>query len=96
MTNVWNRLGRVLRLIEEDNGGNYLVEKKRGKRWIALDAPLAGKDAAVNAVDAIDAVDANNGDAVAAAAAAGQASAATTTASVIDVEDDDDDDEYDE
>ena len=29
-TNVWGRLGRVLRLIREDNGGNELVEKKRG------------------------------------------------------------------
>jgi hypothetical protein len=35
--NVWNRLGRVLHLIEEDKGGNELVEKKCGKRWAALD-----------------------------------------------------------
>ena len=39
--NVWTRLGRVLRLIEEDRGGNELVKKKRGKRWAALDEPMA-------------------------------------------------------
>ena len=44
--NVWTRLGRVLRLIEEDRGGNELVEKKRGKRWVALDEPMARAAAA--------------------------------------------------
>jgi hypothetical protein len=39
-SNVWKRLGRVLHLIEEDNGGNDLVEGKRGKKWAALDEPL--------------------------------------------------------
>ena len=36
-SNVFKRLGRVLHLITEDNGDNELVEKKRGKRWVALD-----------------------------------------------------------
>jgi len=42
-SNVWQRLGRVLRLIEEDDGGNDLVETKRGKKWSALDQPLPGE-----------------------------------------------------
>jgi len=40
--NVWNWLGRVLHLIREDNGGNKLVETKRGKQWSALDVPILG------------------------------------------------------
>ena len=30
-----------MRFIEEDRGVNELVEKKRGKRWVALDEPMA-------------------------------------------------------
>ena len=33
-------------VIEEDNGGNELVEKKRGKMWAALDEPIVAPVAA--------------------------------------------------
>ena len=51
-SNVFKRLGRVLHLITEDNGGNELVEKKRGKRWAALDdQPFAVVSPPVDAAD---------------------------------------------
>ena len=37
---VWGRLERVLRLIQLDNGGNDMVESKRGKRYVELDRPM--------------------------------------------------------
>jgi len=60
---VWQRLGRVVHLIKEDNGGNELVEAKRGRKWSALDEPILG-----DGVDA-DPVDASNSSQQAAAAA---------------------------
>ena len=53
--NVWNRLGRVLHLFEEDKGGNELVEKKPGKRWAALDEQPFATPAAFAAATAAEA-----------------------------------------
>ena len=39
ISKVWGRLRNVLVLIEEDNGGNNLVEKKRGTQHCNLDLP---------------------------------------------------------
>ena len=39
ISKVWGRLRNVMVLIEEDNGGNNLVEKKRGKQHRNLDLP---------------------------------------------------------
>jgi hypothetical protein len=50
--NVWKRLGRVLHLIEEDDGGNDLVEGKRGKKWASLDEPLPYENGAAAAAAA--------------------------------------------
>lgn len=40
-TKVCDRLQNVLALIVEDNGGNALVEEKRGKDFQGLDIPVA-------------------------------------------------------
>jgi hypothetical protein len=41
---VWGRLGRVIHLIRDNNGGNKLVESKQGKRWSHLDEPITISD----------------------------------------------------
>lgn len=48
--NVWMRLRNVLVLIKKDNGGNRLVESKRGKQFRNLDMPL-DKDEEVVALE---------------------------------------------
>ena len=40
ISKVWGRLRNVMVLIEEDNGRNNLVEKKRGKQHRNLDLPI--------------------------------------------------------
>ena len=40
ITKVFNRLKNVLVLIVEGNGGNELVESKRGKKFRNLDLPI--------------------------------------------------------
>jgi hypothetical protein len=52
--NVWTRLGRVLQLIVEDSGGNELVEKKRGKRWAALDEAIPAAATGTSGTDGED------------------------------------------
>ena len=37
VTKVFHRLHKVLLLIQQDKGGNNLVETKRGKRYVDLD-----------------------------------------------------------
>jgi hypothetical protein len=86
--NVWNRLGRVLHLIEKGKGSNELVEKKRGKRWVALDEQPFATPAAFAAAAAAEAA------AAAAATAASNTSAHVEEAEeIVDLLDDDDDDD---
>lgn len=37
---VWGRLGRVLKLIRDEKGGNKTVESMRGKKGAELDTPF--------------------------------------------------------
>jgi len=90
-SSVWKRLGRVLHLIKEDNGGNELVEQKRGKKWAALDEPMAN-DIIDNTAPAFD----NTALPAAAAATTAASSLPAAAEGVIDLLEDDEDDEFDD
>jgi hypothetical protein len=84
-SSVWTQLTRVLHLIKVDEGGNESVEKKRGKRLVALDKPLAPPTAAGPSSAAVgDAGDISNLTTV---------GATDSLQAVLDVLEDDDEDE---
>ena len=67
---VWGRLKNVLALVKEGNGGNDLVETKRGKRYRGLDLTpdfLAGNETATPAVTTTASTNADDNEATDAA-----------------------------